>query len=67
MGSLRGVVGVGAVAGVDDGAEALFFKGVVGEGLAEGVLAEPDLGGFAVLEADHVVFPVLEVFVSFWL
>lgn len=45
------------VAGVGDGSFAFLFKGIVGKGLAAGVLAEPYRLWGAVGEADHVVFP----------
>lgn len=45
------------VAGVGDGSFAFLFEGVVGKGLAAGVLAEPYRLRGAVGEADHVVFP----------
>ena len=61
MGTGCGVYGVGAVAGVCDGSSVLFLEAVVGEGLAEFMLAVPYFCGVAVDEADHVVFPVLVV------
>lgn len=63
VGAAHGVVCVRAFGGVGDGADAggVAFDGGVAEGLAVGVLREPDCGGLAVGEADHGVFPVADV------
>jgi hypothetical protein len=48
---------MGAIAGVRVWSYALLLQCVVGEGLAAGMLAEPDGLWGAVGETDHVVFP----------
>lgn len=60
MGAGCGVVGVGAVGGVDDGAEStvVFWEGGEFEGFAGAVLGVPHCLGDAVGEAGHGVFPV---------
>lgn len=60
VGAVYGVVGMGTISAVSNGAEAGFFDSVVGEGFTEGVLGEPHLGWAFVLEAHHCMLPVLE-------
>lgn len=59
MGPGGGIVGVGAVSAVDDGAEAVvvFGEGGVVDCFAATMLGEPDRLGFTVGKAGHGVFP----------
>ena len=49
---------MGAFGGVCEWSLVLLFCGLVGEGLAVGVLAVPEGFGGSVFESDHVVLPV---------